>query len=174
MAKFMQKFLFLIYYIFIAKLPNSRYAKIFNRIRVFYLARVIKVIAPDNNSSFQENVYISKPGKVKIGRHCQINEDVFIQGAEIGDYVMIAPRVAILCNMHKFERTDLPMALQGKVLNNKVIIEDDVWLGRNVVVMPGVRIGKGSIIASGAVVTKDVEPYSVMGGVPARLIKKRI
>ena len=51
--------------------------------------------------------------------------------------------------------------------------EDDVWLGRNAIVMPGIKIGRGSIIGAGSVVTKDVEPFSVMGGVPATLIKKR-
>ncbi len=61
-----------------------------------------------------------------------------------------------------------------KVGRNVAIDEDNVWIGANAVVVPGVRIGTGSIIGAGAVVTKDVEPYSIMGGVPAKLIRKRI
>lgn len=55
----------------------------------------------------------------------------------------------------------------------KVYIEDDVWLGRNVIVMPGIRIGKGAIVAAGSVVTKDVSDYTIVGGVPAKLIRTR-
>ena len=55
----------------------------------------------------------------------------------------------------------------------KIIIEDDVWIGRNAIVMPGIKIGKGSIIGAGSVVTRNVESFSVVGGVPAKLIKKR-
>jgi len=65
------------------------------------------------------------------------------------------------------------MSTVDKEKGLQVIIEDDVWLGRNAIVMPGIKIGRGSIIGAGSVVTKDVEPFSVMGGVPATLIKKR-
>jgi len=125
------------------------------------------------NNYFEPNVYIGSGKSVEIGSHCHINENVFIQGAKIGNYVMIAPNCAILNSTHNHTLTDTPMILQGEETNNNPMIEDDVWLGRNVVVLPGVKIGTGSIIATGAVVTKDVEPYSVMGGVPAKLIKKR-
>ena len=65
------------------------------------------------------------------------------------------------------------MIFQGETTGKKVIIGDDVWLGRNVLVMPGVKIGKGSIVAAGAVVTKDVPEYKIVGGVPARILKDR-
>lgn len=64
------------------------------------------------------------------------------------------------------------MRLQG-VTKLPVEIGDDVWIGNRVIILPGVKIGKGCILASGSVITKDVEPYSVMGGVPAKLIRKR-
>ena len=60
-----------------------------------------------------------------------------------------------------------------KGLNSKVIIEDDVWIGYGSIIMSGVKIGKGSIVAAGSVVTKDVIPYAIVGGNPARLIKMR-
>jgi chloramphenicol O-acetyltransferase type B len=61
----------------------------------------------------------------------------------------------------------------GKGVNSKVIIEDDVWIGYGAIIMSGVKIRRGSIIAAGSVVTKDVEPYSIVGGNPAKLIKYR-
>ncbi|WP_299824552.1 acyltransferase [uncultured Pontibacter sp.] len=122
----------------------------------------------------EHDVYISNgAGKVSIGKHCEINEHVFIQGATIGNYVMIAPHVAILNSTHHFNRTDIPMIMQGKGLNMNPVIEDDVWLGRNVVIMPGIRIGKGSIVGAGAIVTRDVPPFSIVGGVPAKILKTR-
>lgn len=86
---------------------------------------------------------------------------------------MIAPNVAILNDSHTFSDIDTPMVLQKKILGSNPIIEDNVWLGRNVIIMHGVRIGKVSIVGAGAIVTKVVEPYSIVGGVPAKLIKKR-
>jgi maltose O-acetyltransferase len=65
------------------------------------------------------------------------------------------------------------MILQGELKNFLPNIEDDVWIGRNAVILPGVTIGRGSIVGAGAIVNKDVIPYSIVGGVPARLIKMR-
>jgi len=127
----------------------------------------------DKRSFFENNIYLGRANNIKIGKCCEINEDVFIQGATIGNYVMIAPGVSLLANMHNYKSTDTPMILQGKQIGNPVLIEDDVWLGRNVIVMPGVHIGKGSIVAAGAVVTKDVPAFTIVGGVPAKIIQSR-
>lgn len=164
----------MVYYAIISKLPHSRFLKLANRLRLFYLRRVMKVIRePGRVSFFEPAIYIGNGRKVSIGRDCQINENVFIQGCKIGNYVMIAPNVSILSKGHHFEKLSVPMVLQGESEEKLPVIEDDVWLGRSVVVMPGVRIGKGSIVGAGAVVVKDVAPYSIVGGVPARLIRVR-
>lgn len=168
-----KKIMIAFYYGFVSILPNSRYCSIFNKIRVWYISRVLNITRYDKNTKFQERVYIGDSTKVKIGKECQINEHVFIQGAVIGNYVMIAPYTAILNSTHKFERTDIPMCHQGEEKNLNPVILDDVWIGRNAIIMPGITIGEGSIIAAGSVVTKDVEPYSVVGGVPAKIIRKR-
>jgi maltose O-acetyltransferase len=76
--------------------------------------------------------------------------------------------------MHEFSRTDIPMSLQGYREEKTVTIGDDVWLGRNVIVMPGVTIGKGAIVAASAVVTKDVGEFDIVGGIPASIISSRI
>ncbi|EOR94083.1 Tetrahydrodipicolinate N-acetyltransferase [Arcticibacter svalbardensis MN12-7] len=66
------------------------------------------------------------------------------------------------------------MSLQGSTKASPVIIESDVWIGSNVVVLPGIRIGKGSVVGTGSVVTKNIAPYAVVGGVPAKIIKFRV
>lgn len=90
----------------------------------------------------------------------------------IGDNVMIGPNVSMMAENHVFDSISIPMSKQG-VSNTGITVEDDVWIGTKAVILDGVTIGKGAIIAAGAVVTKDVLPYSIMGGVPARVIKNR-
>jgi maltose O-acetyltransferase len=132
----------------------------------------MKIMMPDPDNFFENGVYIGS-GNLTIGKCCHINENVFIQGAEIGNYVMVAPHVAILSRSHNKDRLDIPMIMQGKTEDRPPVIEDDVWIGRNAIVMPGVRIGAGSIVAAGAVVVKDVGRNQIVGGVPAKLIRHR-
>ena len=78
-----------------------------------------------------------------------------------------------MTSSHNVESTFLPMNQQGSLPKQKVIIGDDVWIGTRVIILPGVRVGTGSIIGAGAVVTKDVPDYAIVGGVPAKIIKFR-
>jgi maltose O-acetyltransferase len=112
-----------------------------------------------------------RPSSV-VGDYCQINKRVILRNAQIGDFVMIASGAALLDRQHIFSRHDIPMMKQGKI-RKKVVIEDDVWIGQNTIIMPGIKIGKGAIVGAGAVVTKDVPPYAIVGGVPAKIIKFR-
>ena len=86
----------------------------------------------------------------------------------------MGPEVLIMTSSHKFDRIDIPMCEQGDMSPKKVVIGSDVWIGARVIILPGVQIGSGSIIGAGAVVTKDIPPFSVVGGVPAKVIKSRI
>jgi len=169
-----KKIFYVFYYSVIMHLPHSRYIKLMNWIRTFYVCNILGIMKRSNNSYFENNVYLGSLGAVSIGKDCQINEYAFLQGAVIGNNVMIAPYVALIANKKEVNTTDVLMSTVKKEKGKKVIIEDDVWIGRNAIIMPGIRIGKGSIIGAGSVVTKDVEPFSVVGGVPAKLIKKRI
>lgn len=90
----------------------------------------------------------------------------------IGRNVLFGPRVVIIPENHVFESTELTIKEQG-VVRADVVIEDDCWIGCNVTILSGVTIGRGSIIAAGAVVRSDVPPYTIAGGVPARILKKR-
>jgi maltose O-acetyltransferase len=86
---------------------------------------------------------------------------------------MMGPDVVIHTRNHRHDRIDIPMCQQGFGEMKPVIIEDDVWLGERVIILPGVTIGKGSIIGAGAVVAKNVPPYSIAVGNPALVVKKR-
>lgn len=91
---------------------------------------------------------------------------------EIGNNVMISPRVSLYAENHNFDDVSIPMKEQG-VSKKFIKIEDDCWIAANSIVLAGVTIGNGSIIAAGSVVTKDVPPYSIFAGNPAKLIRSR-
>ena len=169
----MKKKISLFFYYFIAnKLPSSFFplGTYFNAFRIFLLKGFIEI---GNDCLIEPSVYLGKGKNIEIGSNCQINEGVFIQSGHIGNYVLIAPNVSLLGAFHAFDNTEIPISKQKITNENPCVIEDDVWIGRNVVIMPGVHIGKGSIVGANAVVTKDIESYSIVGGVPAKLIRKR-
>ena len=113
------------------------------------------------------------PG-VSVGERSSVGVNSELDGpVYIGNDVMMGPEVVVYTRNHRHDSVEIPMIEQGYEDYQPVVIEDDVWIGRRAMIMPGVHIGKGSIIAAGAVVTKNVEPYSMCGGVPAKLIKKR-
>ena len=85
---------------------------------------------------------------------------------------MISPYVMLTATVHNFDDIHKPMQLQG-LASRRVSIEDDVWIGGHSIVLPGVTVGRGSIVAAGAVITKDVPPFTIVGGNPARIIKRR-
>lgn len=117
-------------------------------------------------------------GPVTIGEDCTVQIYSVLVGVRdggpitIGNQVHIAPHVMMFAASHKFADTDIPICKQG-VEAAPITIEDDVWVAGNVVITAGVRIGHGSVIGAGAVVTKDIPPWSVAVGVPARVIRTR-
>lgn len=124
--------------------------------------------------NIEKNVYFGGGREIRIGNRSGIGINARIQGPlTIGQDVMMGPDVMIYTRNHAIDRIDIPMMDQGDTESHPVVIEDDVWIGARVVIMPGVTIGKGSVIGACALVTKDVEPYTIVGGVPAKLIKKR-
>lgn len=122
------------------------------------------------------NIYGSAIGEgLKIGNNSSIGPYSYIGCSgfiEIGDNVMMSPRVSIYAENHLFDRPELSIKEQG-VKREFVKIEDDCWIAANTIILAGVTIGRGSVIAAGSVVTKDVPPYSIVGGVPAKIIKSR-
>ena len=103
-----------------------------------------------------------------LNEGCVINLNV-----DIGRYVMFGPRVAIVGGDHLYDIPGTPCIFSGRDKVPKTTIEDDAWIGYGAIVMSGVKIGRGAIIAAGSVVTRDVPPYEIHGGVPNKKIKMR-
>jgi len=92
----------------------------------------------------------------------------------IDDYLMMGEDVLFLGGGHNYDRTGIPMGHQGSMMSTPLLIAGDVWIGARAIILPGCRrIGHGAIIGAGAVVTKDVPDWAVVGGNPARIIKSR-
>jgi acetyltransferase-like isoleucine patch superfamily enzyme len=111
---------------------------------------------------------------ITIGRDSLVGEYSVIRGqggVTIGDRVYTSPFTQIIAVNHVFDDPNLPFVEQG-ITAQGIVVEDDVWLGAGAVVTDGVHIGRGAVIAAGAVVTKDVPAHTVVGGVPARVIKE--
>lgn len=112
--------------------------------------------------------YVSLGDNSGIGINAMISNYV-----TIGKNVMMGPECMIFTSNHEFSNTEIPMCQQGFSEPRPVCIEDDVWIGARVIILPGVKIGRGSVIGAGSVVTKDVEEYTVVGGNPAKVLKRR-
>ena len=120
-------------------------------------------------------VYLTHTYGIRCGKNVSINSGAVIDGRgeiEIGDYTMIGPNVCIASSDHQYLNTNQPMCMQGHK-NAPVKISEDVWVGANATILSGITIGQGSIVAAGAVVTKDVPPYAIVAGIPAKVIKHR-
>ena len=110
-------------------------------------------------------------GDVIVGDHSRVGIHCTVIGPVcIGSHVNLAQGITVTALNHHFSDTQRRIDEQG-VTTRPVIISDDVWIGANAVVLPGVTIGRHAVVAAGAVVTKDVPDYAVVGGVPAKIIK---
>lgn len=129
-------------------------------------------------------VHLWALNKIKTGKYCYLGRGSQIEcDVEFGDYVFTGNNVAFVGRYdHNYTETGKPILLSTRIkdpdydwkgIGNVTIVEDDVWIGYGSIVLSGARISQGSIIAAGSVVTKDVEPFSIYGGVPARKLKDR-
>jgi len=123
-----------------------------------------------SNIKVKHNADISP--HISIGNGSELGRHSSIYGqTTIGKNVLMGPNVKIITRNHVFSGEG-PINLQGEE-TSPVVIGDDVWIGTNVIVLPGVTIGSHSVIAAGAVVTKSCDPWSIIGGVPARVLGSR-
>jgi acetyltransferase-like isoleucine patch superfamily enzyme len=116
-------------------------------------------------------------GTITLGEDCFLGDGVILQSyvgtsIRIGNHVMIAKGCGVYASNHGHASLALPMKAQGET-GKGIVIGDDVWIGANAVVLDGTRIGKGAILGAGAVVTRDVPPFTMVGGVPAVQIALR-
>ncbi|WP_234571629.1 acyltransferase [Rhodohalobacter sp. 614A] len=170
--KFKKIFFLVLYYGIACRLPNISFpgGKVYNWFRILCLKKIIKI---GDGCRIMAGVYIGDGNDIEIGNNCNINEGVRLDNVKIGNNVMIARESVFLGKMHEFKNISIPMIEQGIKGKKFTIIEDDVWIGIRTIVMPGITIKKGSIIAAGAVLTKDTSTNGIYGGIPARLIKER-
>jgi maltose O-acetyltransferase len=139
--------------------------------------RHVMGVAMGSGSAIQLGCYLWSYGprsnrrqKTSIGERTVINRGCCLDarsGLKIGSDVSISPEVAILTTQHNVN--DPAFALQGRAVE----IEDHVWIGMRAIVLPGVKIGRGAVVAAGAVVTRDVAPLDIVAGVPARTVGRR-
>lgn len=154
---------------------------IFSLPRYRFCICIKELLLKSQGAKFGKNVVIYPgvwiaPGRnLIVGNDVDIAKDVLITttgGVEIGDRTLIGYRTQILSANHTIPPIGQPFPISGDDYR-KVIIEKDVWIGANCIITPGVHIGEGAVIAAGAVVTKDVEANTIVGGVPAKFIRKR-
>lgn len=146
--------------------------QLINQVRGRRLAKIGK-------SNIHPTVIIREGEYVTIGDHCLINHNNVIQAGKskngaitIGNYVHTGANVVMLGFNHGFYTREIPTKKQD-YMDAPIIINDDVWIGAGAIILAGVTIGKGAIIAAGAVVNRDVPEYSIVGGVPAKVLKYR-
>ncbi len=147
----------------------------------YITARLRSVQLGGNFSNWSKNVYIMPDCKfenvrnMNFGKYIFINHDVTFStphGMKLGNFVMVGPHVLFATVHHGLDDWKSPMIFQ-EASEKEIVIEDDVWIGAKATILGGVTIGRGAVIAAGSVVTKDVEPYAIVGGVPAKIIRYR-
>ncbi|WP_215407940.1 acyltransferase [Vibrio gigantis] len=145
-----------------------------------YSATLLRNVEIGNNCIFSPNSRILTSNQISIGDHCFVGRDVTISTSQtgkskiiIGNDVMIAQGVKIIGGNHEISDVSVLIRLQGEGKQGNILIHDDVWIGANAIILTGVEIGVGAVIGAGSVVTKNVRPYDVVAGNPARVIRNR-
>lgn len=163
------KIYYILYRVLVSWLPKSAHSKFCKAARYHFgkkICRVGKNVNFERFSHFTPGLIIGDNSGVGIG--CEINGPV-----TIGRNVLMGPEVVVYTVAHRYERKSMTIIEQGFHKPQSVHIGNDCWIGRRAIILPGVHIGDGCVIGAGAVVTKDIPAYSVVGGVPAKIIKYR-
>lgn len=164
---------YIFYYYFAINLPNTE-NRLFGKQSTKFRSLLFRMITdnPDKEINIQRKAVFAP--SVKLGKYSSIGINCSV-GSEtvIGDSVMMGPDVYIFTVNHKTSNTLIPMREQGNTAVKGVTIGNDVWIGARSIILPGITIGDGAIIGAGAVVTKDVPPYTIVGGNPAKILKNR-
>lgn len=159
-----------IYLLTLNKVPDKNSHKgIINALKVKILRRLFNKMG--ENINIMNNIDFSFGSNISIGDNSGIGKNCYMNDAEkisIGNNVLIGQDVMIFTSNHKTNKDEL-IRLQGFNLG-QVKIGDDVWIGARVIILPNVTINRGAVIGAGAVVTKDVDEYTIVGGVPAKKI----
>lgn len=154
----------------VSHLPRGlKHNSIFNKIRTYIIK--LSGVKVGVGSYFYPGVTIVKPENLNIGNDTFLNYNCLIScydKVHIGSRVSISYNVKIITETHDYEDKNFQAEIRP------VIIEDNVWIGAGTIILPGVTIGEGSVVAAGSVVKNDIPAWSIAGGVPAKIIKERI
>lgn len=159
-----------IYYLIANKIPHKLGG---NNLRRLLLKPVLSKCG--RKSQVLNRVYFGSGSRLSLGDQALIGDECRIEvGAEvtIGARTQIGPRTMIITGNHNFKSLDTPFSQQGSTYK-PVHIGSDVWIGANVTILPGITIGEGTVVGAGAVVTKDVKPFYIVAGNPAKTIGRR-
>ena len=169
----MQLFCLILYYGVAIFLPRTgRFFNLGGCCRRFLCQRIFRRCGKHVN--IERGANFGRGTDIEIGDYSGIGINAVIPGDTIiGRYVMMAPGCRILSENHCYESIDTPMMFQGKALRKQTVIGDDVWIGQDVLMTPGRNIAQGTIVGARCVLTKDFPPYSIVGGNPSRLIRRR-
>lgn len=159
---------------------DSLIKKLIKRFRMFMLLNFKYQFKKVGTSLYiGHNIHI-RPNSIEVGNNVYIgpNSYLSVSNLKIGNYTMLASYVSIVGGDYQYDNIGIPMIFTGKEFNKShhqepVLIGADVWIGHGAIIMAGVTIGDGAIVAAGSVVTKDIPPYSIYAGVPAKLVKGR-
>lgn len=173
MKKISLFFCYILYYFFARHLPTSYLPYAFGAKKIRYLICKSMFKKCGKNVNIEHGADIGTGRHIEIGDNSGIGVNCVVKKAIIGKDVMMGPDVVFITANHNFEDTSIPMRGTGHAPAEIIQISDDVWLGTRVIILPGIKIGKGAIIGAGSVVTKDVPDYAIVGGNPARIIRNR-
>jgi len=174
MSKLKHLFFCLLYYGFAQHLPSSNLpiGGVFKKIR-FLVCRPLFASCGEN-VNVEHRAFFYSGNNISIGNNSGIGINANLCGKiSIGSDVMMGRDVIIRTCNHCFSRTDIPMTQQGFKEEKPVSISNDVWIADRVIILAGVHVGEGAIIAAGSVVTHDVPSYAVVAGMPAKVIRMR-
>jgi len=163
------------YYLFARHLPGSDvpYNLGSKYIRRLFCKGIFKKTG--KNINIEHGAFFASGKDIEIGDNSGLGINSRVSGPlKLGRDVMMGPEVLIYTQGHNFTNKGIPMNQQGNSEKRQIVIGNDVWIGARAILLPGVTVGDGAIIAAGAIVTKDVEPYTIVGGNPAKLIKARV
>lgn len=171
------RFIYLsIYYGFARFLPVSYrpfVGKISKWIRYQLCKRIFKKCG--KNVNVERMAFFGSGSLIEIGDNSGLGINCFVpKNTIIGENVMMGPNCYIFSANHAFDRTDIPMCKQGHLEAKQTVIDDDVWIGRDVTMTPGRHIKKGTVIGACCLLSKDFPEYSIIGGNPAKLIRSRL
>lgn len=163
----------LLYYGFARFLPDQSFpgSQVFRRVREVICRQFFASMG--ENINIGSAVFVADGAHIHIGSNSGIGSGSRVYGAIIGNDVIVGPSVVFFKDNHRSSDLDIPIRVQGFTEIRLPVVEDWAWIGERVMILPGRRIGKGAIVGAGAVVTRDVRPFEVVGGNPARTLGQR-